>query len=355
VTGERAVVVGTGSLARSICYAVAAVGRRPARVTVLGRSAAAAAEVAYVAGARAALCGTPIEFGAAVADPFSTAAVEEVLRRERPGLVVVAASLQSPWERMGPATGWSALLERSGLGVTLPLQSAIAIDVATAVERALPAALLVNACLPDAVNPLLHALGLAVLCGIGNVALVAASLQAALGLADQRRLQVLAHHVHLHAPEEPADEALAWCEGRPLAGITAMLAPQRAANRRELNQVTGTAAALVLDALLEGRDLLASLPGPLGLPGGYPVRVRGGELTLRLPDGLGEAAAVEWNVRAARRTGVEVADGRVVFSGTARRELEVHLPELADGFRVERVDEARRLLLDLRDRLRRCP
>jgi hypothetical protein len=212
-----------------------------------------------------------------------------------------------------------------------------------------------NACFPDAVNPLLAALGLPVLCGIGNAAIVAASLQAALELPDQRDLAVLAHHLHLHAPADPADEARAWVGGQPVTDVGARLAAQRAADPREVNQVTGLTAALLLDGLLAGTETHTSLPGPLGLPGGYPVRLRGAELTLRLPPGLDRAAAVAWNQRMADRDGVRVDGDRVVLAPAAAEALAPYLSDHLDaggGFPVGQSAAVAAALLDVRTRLR---
>src|SRR5205823_667349 len=143
-----------------------------------------------------------------------------------------------------------------------------------------------------------------------NVGILAASLQAALGLPDQSRLRLLAHHAHLHPPRDGSDEAGAWLDGTPLPDVTALLATQRATDRTLLNRVTGLTAALVLSALLTGTTTDTHVPGPNGLPGGYPVRLAAGRVYLRLPAGVGEAEAIAFNQRAAERDGVRVEHGK---------------------------------------------
>lgn len=353
--GARLVVVGSGSLARAVCWSLAAVTPAPVAVTVLARSVPAAEELAYVAGARAALAGRPLTVTADPAGDLSPAGLAAALGRLAPTAVLVCASHHSPWERTTRPSGWTELVARGGFGLTLPLQVTLAADVARAVAAAAPDALLLNACFPDAVNPVLAALGLPVHCGVGNAAIVAASLQAALGLPDQAELAVLAHHVHLHEPAEEADEALAWYAGAPVEKVGGLLAAQRSTDPREVNQVTGMATALLLGDLLAGAEVRTNLPGPLGLPGGYPVLLRGRDLDLRLPAGLDRAAAVARNQRMADLDGVRVDGGRVLPAPAAADALDPYLPDVASGFSVREIPAVAEALLDLRSRLRAAP
>jgi hypothetical protein len=196
-----------------------------------------------------------------------------------------------------------------------------------------------------------------VLCGIGNVGLIAASLQDALGLADQRRLSVLAHHLHLRAPDRPDAEALAWLDGELIPDVGQRLSAQRAVTRSALNTVTGTTAAAVVLALLTGATLDTSLPGPLGLPGGYPVTIRDGTVQLRLPAGFDLELAVARNQQWAALDGVVVSDGMVRFGPSVVAALSDQLDatDLTEGFAVGAYAVACRKLLDLRDRLRARP
>jgi hypothetical protein len=88
------------------------------------------------------------------------------------------------------------------------------------------------------------------------------------------------------------------------------------------------------------------------LPGGYPVRVTGDRIELRLPPGVDAADAVAWNQRMSLDDGVQVADGRVCFPPRAQEYLRPHLPAMADGYPVGDIRPACAELLDLRDRLR---
>ena len=343
---RRLAVVGSGSLARSICHSLAT-GDTPIRVSVLARNGPAVEEIVRGCRARASADPGRVWFtGEVLHDP------EEALGRLRPDVLVCAASAQSPYERVSNPSPWTQLVERGGFGVTLPFQAAIVSRLAAAIPVASPDTLLVNGCFPDAVNPLLTALGLRVHCGIGNVATLAVGLQTALDLPNQHELAVLGHHTQLSAPSPGVEDVRAWLGGVPVADTGALLARARALPRRELNAMSGYAAARLLTELLAGKEIRTSLPGPLGLPGGYPVRLAGSSIALNLPPGVDRAEAIAWNTRAGLRDGVDIVGGRVWYAPRTATELERYLPEIAQGWPVAALDEVRVELEAVRRRLR---
>lgn len=349
-------IIGSGSLAKAVCRSLAAGGGVTARggidVLLMARDAAAGTAICAVAGSLAALAGSQVRFRAVRADIGDPAGLADTLRAIKPSGVVLCASYHSPWEGRRSPSRWTALLSRVGFGLSLPLQAVPAIGVGQAVAKASPGAWFVNTCFPDAVNPVLAHLGVPVTCGAGNVAMLGAALQRELGLTEPSRLKVLAHHLHLHAPPPGAEEAMAWVDDEPLSGVTATLGPLRASPRTALADIAGASAGLVAAVLATGGRLDAQLPGPLGLPGGYPVRLEAGTLTLRLPGTLTQAGAVAFNQRAAWHDGVVVTDGHITFSEAASAELAKQQPGLAQGCPVTEIAAACERLLELRARLR---
>ncbi|MFJ8207308.1 potassium transporter TrkA [Micromonospora chalcea] len=363
---RHVVVVGAGRLARSLCHALAATPTpAPLRVTVLARDPDAALALARAARVRATVAGTPVAVTARpfIAEPGAEpgegyAADAASMARLRPDVLVCAASAQSPYERAAAPSAWTDLIAAAGFGVTLALQAELVSRLAAALAGGAPGATLVNGAFPDAVNPLLAARDLPVRCGIGNVATLAACLDAALGRPGQRRLAVLGHHAHLAAPgpdDEDTAEVRAWLDGRPVPDVTGLLAGYRALPRPELNALAGHAGAALVAALATGDEVTASLPGPLGLPGGYPVRLTGGRTELRLPAELPVAQAVAWNTAAGRRDGVEVGGGHVRYPERARVALAAYRPDLAGGWHASELPEIACRFTALRDHLRTVP
>ncbi|MDT0572609.1 hypothetical protein RM704_34975 [Streptomyces sp. DSM 3412] len=350
-------IVGVGSLTRAICSSLATTAAERCTVTLLSGTPRNAAEVCYIANTRAALSGTGTRFRALPAPEYSAEVFRDVLARVQPAVVLNCASHQSPWEGTRAPSAWSDLVARAGFGVTLPLQSVPALTLAEAIAEVSPQALLVNACFPDAVNPVLDALGLPVFCGTGNVLTIAASLRSALSAERHPgTLRVLGHHVHLHTPHHPEDEALAWLDGSPVPEVTEALRAQRGTARAELNAVGGHATALLLGNLVDRRDTLANLPGPSGLPGGYPVRISSGRIRLDLPRGVSREHAVALNQRWAVLDGVQVRpDGGVRFTAEGDPETDKELPDVLSPFPVTDLRERCARMLALRARLRNLP
>src|SRR3546814_14891886 len=70
-------------------------------------------------------------------------------------------------------------------------------------------------------------------------------------------------------------------------------------------------------ALASNQPWRGHVPGPHGLPGGYPVRVDShGALELDLPESLARGDAIAWNARFEEQKGLVVdAQGRVHYTG----------------------------------------
>jgi hypothetical protein len=305
--------------------------------------------------ASATAAGTGVRFAIDHVPVFSVGSLIGPLRRLRPDGVVMCASTQSPWERFTMPSAWTDLLGRAGFGLTLPFHADLATVAGSAVAAARPGAWYLNACFPDAVNPVLSSLGVPVLAGIGNIATIADSVMAALDIHTADRLHVLAHHAHLSAPAAPEREARVWWQGRERTDVGALLARQRSTFRPELNATTGRVTAVLLGDLLAGRTVASHLPGPGGRPGGYPVMIGPDRVDLRLPPGLDAAAAVAANLRWAADEGVTVERDTVTFTDRVTVALAPELGDVAATLRVEDLEELRKQLIRVRRRARLSP
>ncbi len=346
-------VAGAGVLAQALCVSFAQLLGSVFRVAILARSGVAAAELCMLAACcvRNRHCGPT--FHPLVVDFESADSIGTTLRQLQPRIVISCVSYQSPWEGESSPSRWTELVQAAGFGLTLPLHWRLTARLARAVADLSPETLFINGCFPDAVNPILKAAGLPIFCGIGNVATLAAALRWTRRLQVRQTLQLLAHHRHLHAPGNVSDEAMAWIDGAQAEDLAPALSEVRSATRRKLCLIAGHEAATLVRSLLLDRALRTHVPGPSGLPGGYPVRVHRRAITLDLPADMSPHGAVAWNERVGCGDGVHVSRaGDVVFTDKAVQTLRLHARELPLGFRAAQMDVVCDHLLELRGRLR---
>ncbi len=89
---------------------------------------------------------------------------------------------------------------------------------------------------------------------------------------------------------------------------------------------------LFLLAYVGGKPWQGHVPGPDGLPGGYPVRLAGKSLRLDLPAGVREDAAIRWNDAFEHANGLTVSGQRASYHGRLAELLHAAGFAHADGF-----------------------
>ena len=119
-------------------------------------------------------------------------------------------------------------------------------------------------------------------------------------------------------------------------------------------EISGASGVPLMLAMARGRDWTGHVPGPRGLPGGYPVRLQAGEIDLDLPAPLTRDEAIAWNLRYEQESGLVVgADRRATYTGILHERLAALSPDLAAGFHVSDIADVYRAMSDLRSRLER--
>ncbi|HEY0193996.1 MAG TPA: hypothetical protein VGC42_22920 [Kofleriaceae bacterium] len=329
-------MLGLGDLGRRLALGIAG-SFDDVELIVAGRNAADGERFAALAAA----CGAArrrLTVRFVRVDGLQVEDVAAVLRRARPELIIQCATLLSPWALGQTPSEASRALAAAGFGLQLPAQLPVLRAVMTAARATGFAGPVINASYPDVTHPVLAPLGLAPAVGIGNAGMIEATARATLQLQGRAgQVRVVAHHSHVseamtrevarqHAPVRPQifvddtrEDALAM-QGAPLAASS------------ELNALTCAHGLRVIRALAPGgAPLPISAPGPLGLPGGWPVVLAGGRVALDLPAGLSREAALAANQAAAAGDGVEriADDGTVWFTQAAQRAVAAVSAELA--------------------------
>lgn len=351
-------VTGSGSLASEILHALALSAKGPVSIALLGRDAARLGLLARSTAARATAVGGSVSVYPVVIDWENDAQICRTIAALRPKVLLHTASLQSPWS-LGGDDAWSRLVKDAGYGFTLPLQTVLALRIGRAIGKVSPATLFINACYPDAVNRVLKANGVAVGCGLGNVAILAAMFAADLAFEDDRRLRMIAHHAHVSAGIENRnveDAPLrAWLDDESIDDLAAKWL-RRASLPLNMNSIVGATAAPIVFAALDRRlPWKGHAPGPLGLPGGYPVIVSSDGIELDLPGELDLSESISLNMAAAIADGVAVnQNGDVALSPSSVRVLKEAGVGNIDRLSIwpaTEVDEQADSLLTLRESL----
>jgi hypothetical protein len=323
-------IVGGGSLSTELLYALSLHREHGLTCAIACRDAEKAAWLAFSANARARVAGCEVRFA-----PFRVVwdepGLDALLASARPRLVVQLASLQSPWSIRGR---WQRMIQTHGFGLTTPRQAVLTLAMAAAIQRSALPARLINGCYPDFVNQIVARLSLPITCGLGNISILDAVIRETLGLGIGDRLQIVGHHYHMsnlgRAPDRRDAWPLVWLDGARLEGLPRRLAAVRLPPGPEVNRLTAVSILPSIFGLLGFQDCRINLAAPDGLPGGYPVRIEQGEITLDLPMPLEDAVA--FNKQLEIVEGVEVGADAVRWVPAAAAELQAIAPGFTGVF-----------------------
>jgi len=262
-------------------------------------------------------------------DGTDLASVCRLLDKERPRLILQCASLMSPWALHERKDVLAQALLAAGFALQLPAQLPVVTTVMQALQRLDLDCPVVNCSYPDVTHAVLATAGLAPALGIGNAGMIQRWMRARLGNdASHRLVRVLAHHAHVGAT----------MTGQARRGTTAprifvdydeidvhaLPARPGVAQGRELNALSAAHAMEIISAFLpEAPTLRTSAPGPLGMPGGWPVCISDHIVTLDLPPALNRHTALRHQIEAARDDGIERIedDGTVHFTDALQSAL----------------------------------
>jgi hypothetical protein len=344
-------IIGVGDIGERLAVALAASGR-VGRLVLAGRAGGKPAAIAATVATAYDCIVEPVEVDALRLDEIA-----RLLDRTGPDLVIQCASLRSPWSLAGRDDEVARGILAAGLAVRIPYQLPVVRSVMQAAKAAGYAGPIANVSFPDVTGPILRTLGLAPTLGLGNVSMLSLRVRAALRAADPAAdlplIRVVAHHAQLvpsmrgRDPGEEARSRVYLGEQGERRDDLAYAAPGSDPGPR-YNVVTVASALPVLEALLpDAPPLRVSVPAPHGMPGGYPVRIELGRVSLDLPAGVAVDEAIAFNERMAAGDGVDRIDpdGTVHFSEQAHRAVASFAPDLAEPLALDQI-EARAARLD---------
>lgn len=358
MAGCDILISGTGGFAARIAFDIAAIAREPVEVIIAGRNLERLNWLRTAANARAALFGAAARFTTHAIDLLAPDASDALLAATGPRIVVQAASIQTSQVIAQSGNAWTRLVTEGGLSATAVFQALISARVAAAITRAGKPVTLVNCSFPDVVNGMIRAMDHDVACGMGNVAILSNVFAGSAASPEGAEVKVLAHYQNLSAwrrrPEERGGRApRVWLDGKEVADVYARFADIQLTPEPVI-EISGASGVPMLLAMAAGKPWQGHVPGPNGLPGGYPVRLVEGRLELDLPPGLAREEAIAWNASFEAANGLVVSpEGKATFTGVLGGAIAGHLPQLRDGFDVRELEAVCETLLGLREMLMR--
>jgi len=257
--------------------------------------------------------------------------VANAILEVEPDIIFFTATMQTWWLLNLLPQENAELLNKAGFGIWLPVHLALSIKMMQAVKDADYKGITITAPFPDVVNCVLGKIDLAPTCGVGNVDelvsktryLVSEKLNSSL---DSVNVLLVAHHAlqaysfgRKNGKAPPFFLKVEHNGENITESINAndlMLAPYQLSPGRPIHFLTGGCAIRLIKSLLSSHKTLIHVPGPHGLPGGYPVIA--GEKSVKVTDiaGISHSEAVAINEQSHRFDGIESieVDGTVIFS-----------------------------------------
>jgi len=282
-------------------------------------------------------------------------ATTETLLKFKPDLIFAGVSLLSWWvRRLLPVSG---RIVEAGSGPWLPVQLKLTLKLMKAVKKSGIKAHVINASFPDATNMVLSKVGPAPTVGIGNLDLVIPLIQSSVA----KKLDVPMHNVTVymvgHHFHDASIEEKGSAGGAPYF-IKILVNGDDVTHKLDMDEVfsackiplpdptraampVASSAVKNILAILNDTELLTHAPGPLGLPGGYPVRLSAKGAEVVLPKEISLKEAVKINEAAQKFDGIETItdDGTIVLTDKSLKIMSELFGYTHGQVRVNEIDE----------------
>ena len=300
-------------------------------------------------------------------DLFDVKGTAETLKEIKPDVICNATVLQSWWVFHLLPEKIVEKLNDAGLGPQLPFHLTLTYKLMQAVKLSGIETRVINCSYSDVVDPVLGKVGLAPVCGGGNMDLVVPLIKELVSKETGTPVQnvsvyMFGHHgllsSFMHAPflvkiyvydkdvtdRFPHDKIREYCQPylkALMSGGTRWRVPPN-------EDIAASFTRNLLAVYFDTKELCHA-QGPAGLPGGYPVRLsaRGAEVVL--PEGVTIDEAVRINEECGRYDGIEKIkdDGTVVFTEKAVKVYREVLGYECEELKIEESEERAKELAGL--------
>ena len=329
---KKLLLVGAGTLCLQILKILGP--KNGFEFVVLGRNEETTLRLCNLVELSCAQLGQFISIKPLIADLTDVGKVTRLLREEAPDILVNCASLQS-WRVITSLPKLTfEQLDQAQFGPWLPMHLTLMHYLMQAVKASGISAKTINAAFPDAVNPILSRVGLAPDIGVGNVANLIPAVRFSIArllecAPDDVQVRLYTQHYFSHyvprggLPPRASYRLLYEVRDRPeVARLPAesIFSTVKSEFRRlggiDGQFLTACSAVTVIEGLFSPTPVLVHAPGPLGLPGGYPVWLQDGQIDVQFSDACPQDEAVRINTICQSQDGIDEihCDGSVTFN-----------------------------------------
>ncbi len=222
------------------------------------------------------------------------------------------------------------------MGATAAFQLALVAKLMRAVKKSGITAPVINNSFSDAVNPVLWRNGLGPLIGNGNLDTIVGEIRRKVSVAEN----VPIRDVTVYYIAEHAVNIMGTRTGVPYF-LKVMVGDRNVTSKFDVDSLisdrllksppewttwvshppVASGAVRSILAIINDTNLFTHVPGPNGLPGGYPVRLSAKGCEVALPEEITLEEAIKINTDAMKCEGIEEirGDGTLVFTEEARR------------------------------------
>jgi hypothetical protein len=258
----------------------------------------------------------------------------ETITRFAPNIIFCAVTMQ-PWLRITTLPKpYFEKLYHAQVGPWLPLTLTPVYKLMQAVQATGLSIKVINASYPDVIHAVLSHSNLAPTTGIGNIANNIPALRASIALKLQKPIEQVDVRFFAAYSLNHRISRQGNAGGMPFH-LTALVNGDDVTHLLDLETVfdllptkfnrsvkggsqliTAASATVVFNSMANDIETITHVPGPNGLPGGYPVRVNAQGVEVILPQGLTLETAIHINKADLRFDGIDriEEDGTVVFT-----------------------------------------
>jgi len=307
--------------------------------------------------------GFPVEVKYERADVFNIEQTAELITKYNPDFIYAAMTQLSWWvPSLLPHEVHEEILKAAG--PLVPTHVTLVSKLMKAVKQTGLKILVLNHSWPDLTNPILTRNGLGPTVGAGNLDLIVAEIRRVVSLAVNvpiPQIQVFFFGEHVLNMRDVKLGIPYYCKimvgdkditdkfdiDEMINGVFYRKCPPSVQTSWLVQNVVATSAARIILGMLNDTGEITHAPGPNGLIGGYPIRLRASGVEVVLPEGLTLEEAQKINIEDCKFEGVEEMkeDGTLVFTEEGCRVMKELFGMTQTELRLEDMEERAKEIL----------